>query len=444
MTSFLQRIRARHPDGEYAGDQRGGGAGEDGSGLPTGSHEAFRFASGIECSYPLIQHGSVRRDMLAECGHYERWREDFALAHRLGLRSLRYGLPLHRICEAEGHFDWDFADETLAELKRLEIEPILDLMHFGLPKSWGDFQNPDLPLLFADYCARVAERYPWIRAFTPVNEIYVTARNSAKDGIWNEQLKSDEAFVTALKHLVAASILGTQEIVTRRPDCIIIQSESAECMHDMTPAPSPESLLANQLRFLSLDLLYASAPRADAMLYLLDSGLTREEYAWFMRGEPPGYQIMGIDYYGRNEKVRKPNGEILESEDIFGWREITQEYYERYKKPVFFTETNTFDPVAAPAWLWKQWANVLALRGEGVPVLGFTWYSLIDQIDWDTQLAERNGRVNQCGLYDLDRRPNRVAGDFRMLLETFGRIGVVPHAELLTVTDKPARLKVQV
>ncbi len=73
------------------------------------------------------------------------------------------------------------------------------------------------------------------------------------------------------------------------------------------------------------------------------------------------------------------------------------------------TETNVFDPQAAPSWLWKQWVNILRMRRDGVPVLGFTWYSLIDQIDWDCELAEKNGTVNACGLYDLDRKPRPVA-----------------------------------
>ena len=37
------------------------------------------------------------------------------------------------------------------------------------------------------------------------------------------------------------------------------------------------------------------------MNYLYDNGMTRREYDRFMAGEPPGYQIMGNDYYGRNE-----------------------------------------------------------------------------------------------------------------------------------------------
>ena len=444
MTGFLDAIRRRFGDGDYAGDQYGGGSGEDGSGLPDGAAKAFRFATGVECSYPTIQQGRVRRDQMEECGHYARWREDFGLVRELGLQTLRYGLPLHRIVTGGDRWDWSFADEAMAELRRLKIEPILDLMHFGLPTAWGDFQNPDLPVLFADYCDKVAERYPWVRWWTPVNEIYVTARNSGRDGLWNEQGRDDRSFVTALKHATAANIMGAQAIAQRRPDCIIVQSESAECVHAAMPVQPDWVVLNNKLRFLSLDLLYAHHPDADVMLFLQDNGLSREEYGWFMRGEPPGYQVMGTDYYGRNERVLKPDGSFISGEDVFGWRQITREYFQRYHKPVFHTETNTFDPDQAPEWLWKQWVNILGMRYDGVPVLGFTWYSLTDQIDWDSQLAEKNGHVNACGLYDLERRPRTVARDMRSLVESFGRISVMPHAELLEMTTAPARLKVDV
>ena len=444
MTNFLDALKRRFGDEDYAGDEHGGGAGQDGSGAPEGAGNAFRFATGIECSYPTIENGRVRRDLLEECGHYARWREDLQLVREQGLRTLRYGLPLHRIVLGEGRFDWSFADEAMAEMRRLQIEPILDLMHFGLPQAWGDFQNPELPVLFADYCDRVAERYPWVRWYTPVNEVFVTVRNSARDGLWNEQHKDDRSFVIALKNTVAANIMGAQAIAARRPDCIIVQSETAECVHAAMPVQPEWVVRDNKLRFLSLDLLYARQPDADILLFLQDNGMTREEYAWFMRGEPPGYQVMGTDYYGRNEKVLKPDGTFISGEDVYGWRQITKEYYERYRKPVFHTETNVFDPEQAPEWLWKQWVNVVGMRYDGVPVLGFTWYSLTDQVDWDIQLAEKRGNVNACGLYDMDRRPRKVAKDYRDLVDAFGRISVMPHAEMLTLSDKPARLKTDV
>ncbi|MBA3944234.1 MAG: glycoside hydrolase family 1 protein [Herpetosiphonaceae bacterium] len=444
QNSFLDIIKRQRGDGNYAGDQYGGAAGTSGSGLPTGVAGNFMFATGIECSYPTIEQGRVRRDELAECGHYERWRDDLRLVKELGLKVLRYGLPYYSAHLGPGRYDWSFSDEVMREMQRIEITPILDLLHFGIPDWLGNFQNPELPIHFADYAAAVAKRYPWVRYYTPVNEIYVTARVSAKDGLWNEQLKSDQSFVTAMKHIVASSILATQSIARQRPDAVIIQSESAEFVHEAKAVQSPEVKLANKLRFLSLDLLYAHPPDADVYMYLLDNGLSREEYHWFMAGEPPGYQVMGNDYYGHNERILLPDGKSCQAEDVAGWYLITKEYYERYKKPVMHTETNVADVEVAPTWLWKQWINVLRMRADGVPVLGFTWYSLIDQIDWDIELKEKLGHVNANGLYDLDRRPHPVAAAYRALLAEFGQITVVPHGEMFDVTDRPAMLKMEV
>ena len=442
--SFLDAVERALGAGGFAGDQFGGAAGRDGSGVPTASPGNFLFATGIECSNPTIANGRIRRDQLAECGHYDRWRDDLRLTRELGLRVLRYGLPLHRVWLGEGRYDWAFADLVLAEMQRLEIVPILDLCHFGLPDWIGNFQNPDFPLLFRSYCDAVAERYPWVRHFTPVNEIYVTARLSAKDGLWNEQATDDRSFVTALKHCAAASILGTQAIAARRPDCLIIQSESAEYIHEAKASVSAAVRLQNKQRFISLDLLYAVPFDAEVDHWMADNGLTRKEYDWFMAGEPPGFQVMGNDYYGRNERILKPDGSMCPAEDVLGWYNITNEYYKRYRKPVMHTETNVFDPVAAPTWLWKQWMNVLKMRRDGVPVLGFTWYSLIDQIDWDIALAEQRGTVNACGLFDLDRNPRPVAEAYRSLLAEFGQITAVPHGGMFVITDGPAELKVSV
>src|SRR5690349_12197396 len=94
---------------------------------------AFMFATGIENSIPTIQGGRHRVDEMEKCQHYRRWREDFQLVRELGLRFLRYGPPLYRTWPAADRYDWEFADETFAELLRLEIIPIVDLCHFGVP-----------------------------------------------------------------------------------------------------------------------------------------------------------------------------------------------------------------------------------------------------------------------------------------------------------------------
>lgn len=410
-----------------------GGLNTPGEYSPTGTDGGFLFATGIECSAPTIAHGRIRRDLLEECGHYARWQEDFALVREMGLRFLRYGLPYHIVHRGPGQYDWEFADLAMAEMKRLGIVPILDLMHFGVPDWIGNFQNPELPGHFAEYARAVARRYPWVRHYTPVNEMYVTARISAKDGLWNEQLRTDQGFVTALKHVVAANILASHAIAAVRPDAIIVPSESAEYIHEGRLSPSARTADFNAHRFLSLDLLYARPFDAETRAYAFDNGLTHAEYAWFMRTPRAGHQVLGIDYYGRNEHIVTATGRRIPVEDVLGFYVLGREYYERYRHPIMHTETNVLRAEDAPGWLWKQWFNVLRLRQDGIPVLGFTWYSLIDQVDWDVALARRRGRVNGCGLYTLDRTPNPVAAEYKALVAEYGRMPASPHGTLFTL-----------
>jgi len=49
-------------------------------------------------------------------------------------------------------------------------------------------------------------------------------------------------------------------------------------------------------------------------------------------------------------------------------------------------------------------------------LVGFTWYSLQDQVDWDTGLRENNGRVNPPGLCDLDRNIRPVGFAYKQLI----------------------------
>ena len=442
--SFLDVLRRHGIEGPLGRAFSGGPAAQAARPGPLqGPHRAwdFAFATGIECSNPVIvdaQGKRVRRDLLDECGHYRFFREDLRLVTELGIPVLRYGLPNHLVHLGPDRYDWSFADEAMREMQRLDITPIIDLLHFGIPDWMGDFQNPEMPLHFANYAGAVAERYPWVRGYTPVNEIFVAARNSGWDGRWNERLRSERGFVTALKHLVAANLLASAAIVQHRPNAIMIQSESAEYTHHVVTSPSHEIKLRNKLVFLSLDLLYSKAPDADVLLFAQDNGMTRDEFLWFMRSTPAGFQVMGNDYYGDNEKLLLPDGTLTYGQDVLGWYLITLRYYRRYYKPVMHTETNTSDPNFAPLWLWKQWTNVLRMRRDGIPVLGFTWYSLIDQMDWDTQLAEKNGHLAACGLYDLERRPRPVAAAYRDIIKEFGDITALAHADMFEVTKRDA------
>ena len=382
----------------------------------------FMFATGIECSYPVItgrDSRDERVDEMARCGFYDRWREDFQLVkYDQQLEFLRFGPDYYRCHTGPGRYEWAFCDDTFTELKRLGITPICDLCHFGVPDWIGDFQNPDWPELFAAYARDFAIRFPWVRFYTPVNEIFVNATFSAEFGWWNERLRSERAFVASLKHQCRATILAEEAILELQPDAMFVQSEATSFYHLRTPSAAERAITLNERRFLSLDLCYGHAVSSRMYEFLMDNGLTREEYHWFLDHGRRMHRhcIMGNDYYYTNESLVPPEGDLIGTGEVFGYYIITKQYYDRYRLPVMHTETNLPDEDKASSWLWKEWCNMALLKYHGVPIVGFTWYSLTDQVDWDTALRENNGNVNRLGLYGLDRKIRAVGIEYKKLV----------------------------
>ena len=379
----------------------------------------FMFATGIENSYPtiLMPDGSTKRvDEMEKTCHYKNWELDFQLVKEMGISYLRYGSPYYKTHVGPGKYDWEFTDKTFQKLRELGIIPIVDLCHFGVPDWLGNFQNPDFPEYFAEYARAFAERFHHLQFYTPINEIFITAMFSAQYGWWNERLSSDLAFVTALKHLCKANILAMHEILKVRPDAIFIQSESSEYFHPMRPEVQKMANFLNQKRFLALDLTYGYPIKVSMYEYLLENGMTKDEYHWFERNRVTARCIMGNDYYCTNEHLVMPNGTTKAAGEIFGYYVITHQYYSRYRLPIMHTETNKVMPDSVD-WFYKEWANVHRLIQDGIPVIGFTWYSLTHQVDWDTALREDNGRINELGLYDLDRKIMPVGKAYKRVIE---------------------------
>jgi beta-glucosidase/6-phospho-beta-glucosidase/beta-galactosidase len=385
----------------------------------------FLFATGIENSCPKINGDSFRVDEMEKCFHYKYWEKDFDLVVEMGISYLRYGPPIHRTWIGPGKYDWEFADLTFPRLRQLKITPIVDLCHFGIPDWCGNFQNPDFPELFCQYATDFATRFPWVQLYTPVNEMYICAIFSAQYGWWNEQLTSDIGFVTALKHLVKANVLAMKAILTLRQDAIFIQSESSEYFHAENPAAIRPAEHANSKRFLSLDLNYGRRVDSDMYEYLMDCGMTREEYHFFLHNNLRRHCVMGNDYYITNEHRIDADGLTRSAGDVFGYHTITSQYYARYRLPVMHTETNINEgPTGQEAvnWLWKEWANVLRVRNDGVPMMGFTWYSLTDQVDWDSALRTMAGNINPLGLYDLNRNIRNVGRAYKQLIQDWASV----------------------
>ena len=375
------------------------------------------FATGIENSYPTLPTGR-RVDQMEKCGHYERWEEDFALVRELGINALRYGPPYYRTHVGPGRFDWSSADDPMHRLRALGIEVIADLCHFGVPDWLNGFQDPAFPVLFAEYAGAFARRYPWVRYFTPVNEIFVCASFSALRGWWNECEASEATFVRAMRNLCMAHELAVEAILGERPDAIIVQGESIEHFHAAGQSAQMEADRLNAFKFLSVDLTTGHELAPGMARLLNEHGVTSNDLSFFRERRAVGQRWLGVDYYSTCEHRVSSTGRSTTCHKPMGFQRLAAAYHHRYGLPIFHCETNS-PTNHAVNWLDRQWNELMSLRASGVPVKGFTWYSLTDQIDWQHALRVERNDLHPVGMYDLHRRIRPVGRRYQEIVQTW-------------------------
>jgi hypothetical protein len=308
--------------------------------------------------------------------------------------------------------------------------------------------------MFARYAGEFAERFKDVYLYTPINEIYIAATFSGQLDLWNERANSDRGFVAALNNLCKANVLAMEEILKVNTGAVFIQSESTEYFHPETADDVLATDFLNRKHFLSLDLSYGRPVDSAMHKYLKENGMSDEDYEFFMwreitPDETPETKnkrtrlqrmlrscVMGTDYYATNEHwvdgATHPDNNPFhyrESGEIFG-------YY------VMHTETNRADPDGGPDeaqdWLQKQWANVLRLKQDGVPIVEFTWYGLVDLVGWDDLLRNNNTDLVPAVLCTLDRTVRAVGRSYKRLIGSWG-----PHLREpdLSVRGAPQGLK---
>ncbi len=245
------------------------------------------------------------------------------------------------------------------------IEPILDLFHFGLPDDILAVGDPRLPGRYEAYTAAVAERYPWVRYYTPVNEPFVTAWLSAKEGLWNERRHDDVAFVAALDNVVTCVILGMKRISERRPDAIFVQSDACDSYRALDPASVEQASFLTERSYVAYDLTYGRRPSQIILHWLRANGMSNERLAWFAEQGTSERCIIGHDYYRGNERlIEDRRGVRRAGPQRRGFQTLALDFHARYDLPFMLCETNIAG-THAPGWLAEVWNDALDLKDQG-------------------------------------------------------------------------------
>jgi hypothetical protein len=257
-------------------------------------------------------------------------------------------------------------------LKRQNIVPIVDLCHFGVPDWLGNFQKPRLSLPSSRLCPRLCAAIPMGAAlYARQRDVYLRDV-LARYGWWNERCRAMWRSSPRSSTSVKANVLSMCAILESRPDAIFVQSESSEYFHAENPPAIKPAELLNSMRFLSLDLNYGRRVDSEMYEFLLDNGMTREEYHFFLNNRLKQHCISETTIMPPTNIAWRPTARPAcraRCSAMPRSRGISQPLF----AAVMHTETNLVQgPLGTEAvdWLWKEWANVLRVRNDGVPIVG--------------------------------------------------------------------------
>src|SRR5688500_7495681 len=182
---------------------------------------AVNVWAGIECSYNRV--GDRYMDQVARSGLYDR-PENIERLAGLGVTAIRVPVLWERWC-ALGERAWDWTDDVLQRLRRHGVTPIVGLVHHGSGPPGVSLDSEEFPERLAAFASETAERYPWVRYFTPVNEPLTTARFATLYGIWYPHAKTPGSFARAMITQVRA-IAGAMAAIRRvTPSALLVQTE---------------------------------------------------------------------------------------------------------------------------------------------------------------------------------------------------------------------------
>jgi dTDP-4-dehydrorhamnose reductase len=386
---------------------------------------------GVECA--LVRIGDDFRDQVIETGHSERLHDIDAMAE-LGVKAVRYPILWEKVApQSPGELDFSWHDERLERLNELGIKVIAGLLHHGSGPRYTHLLDPNFPDLLAQYAVGVAQRYPWIAAWTPINEPLTTARVSCLYGHWYPHHKHiDTAFRATVNQClaIARTMRALREL---NPDAQLIATEDVPKTF-ASPELQYQADHENERRWLSFDLLAGRVvPGHHFYGWLRNKAASEKQLAELATGAGRP-DIVGFDHYLTSERYldhrveRFPkvepgsNGQhtyvdveavrVAKLQPLLGPAQRLRETWDRYKIPIAITEVHHgCTREEQVRWLKEMWDAAEQERARGADIRAVTLWALFGAVDWRSLLTRREG-IYDVGAFDTrseNPRPTMVA-----------------------------------
>jgi dTDP-4-dehydrorhamnose reductase len=360
-------------------------------------------------------------DQMHRSGHA--WRiADLDRIAALGIRALRYPILWERLApHTLNAIDWEWSDARLQRIRALGMVPIVGLVHHGSGPRYTSLLDERFPQMLAQYARAVAERYPWVTDWTPVNEPLTTARFSALYGHWYPHARDDRSFVRALLNQIRGVALAMRAIRAVNPAARLIQTEDLGRPFG-TPRLRRQISMERDRRWLGWDLLMGRVDGGHPLhRYLRGAAASEAELAQLVE-EPCPPDVFGVNYYltsdrwldhrvgayppwshGGNGSLPYADVEAVRTRrrGIVGHERHLIDAWQRYRRPVPLTEVHLgCSREEQMRWLMAAWRGAEKARARGADVRAITAWALLGSHDWNSLVTVESGYY-EPGLFDI-------------------------------------------
>jgi beta-glucosidase len=358
------------------------------------------------------------------CGHVHRLEEDLDLIASLGVNAYRFSVSWPRV-QPLGQGPWseqgmDFYGRLLDGLARRGIKAHMTLNHWDLPQALqdqGGWASRQTVHHFVCYAREMARRFgSRVEAITTHNEPWVVAFLGHESGIFAPGLKSRATAIQVSHHLLLSHGLALRAL---RADGCPARLGIVLNLAPMVPAAdSPEDVAKARLedgRLLRwfMDPMFRGSYPQDVLDHLGEDAPKVEEGDLRDIAAPLDY--LGINYYSRSVVSAgepfdvKSSGLALTE---MGWEIYPQGLTELLVRlhrdyavpPIYITENGGAFPDHLSdgrvhdsdriSYLSDHIAAVGDAIRQGVPVVGYMVWSLMDNFEWASGYEKRFGIVH--------------------------------------------------
>ncbi|MEG3918412.1 beta-glucosidase [Microcoleus sp. T3_A4] len=336
------------------------------------------FMGGFECSTHRVQSGK-RLDVTAATGHDKFAAADYQRLQEQGIYTVREGLRWHLIEQTPGKYDFSSSLPIIRAARDMKMQVIWDLFHYGWPDDIDIF-SPEFVSRFANmvraFMEVLTEETDQTPFVTPVNEISFIAWAGGDVAYINPFAKGrgDELKI----QLVKAAIAAIESVWEVNPGTRIVQIDPT--INIIADPDKPEDRDAAEGYRLS-------QYQAWDML----AGRFRPE----LGGKEKYLDIIGVNYYDRNQWIHNEDPMKYTDPLYRPFREMLQEVFERYRRPLFIAETGTEDDFR-PVWFNYVCTEVMGAMKAGVPIEGICLYPIVNHPGWDDDRHCYNGLWDYC------------------------------------------------